>query len=201
MRGGAILSLSLWAALSASAAASSSPPGSTNQKAFARCTESSRLGSAADVKWEPADSALRDHEIFRRSLGLTIPDGRPRILWYGNGGDLETTTISVIVVRNPAGIWHIDGVGQSQIWIKGAKPSRLPNIDRDLSAEDSRKLDTLIADPCLTGGPTFQRNPNIAAGGMINTLEVETADGHWIGGWWGAPTAQEQAVIDIIGAQ
>lgn len=201
MRRGAIWSLSIWAALQGPVAASTNPAASANEKAFARCAESSRLDSAADVKWEPAKTALQDHEIFRRSLGLTVPDGRPRILWYGNGGDLETTTISVIVVRKPDGIWHIDGVGQSQIWIKDAKPSRLPNIDRDLSAADSRKLDAMIADPCLTKGPTFQRDPNIAAGGMINTLEVETAGGHWIGGWWGAPTAQEKAVIDLIGAQ
>jgi len=179
------------------AAAVADPGGSA--KAYAECPGSEGLASAADVQWTPAKSALTDHQSFRRSLGLKVPKGQPRILWYGNGGDLATTTISVVAVRKLDGIWHVDGVGQSQIWIKGAKPDRLPTIDRDLDVAASRKLDLLIVDPCLVSGPTFQRNPNIAAGGLINTLEVETSAGHWVGGWWGAPTAQEEAITKLIG--
>ncbi len=168
-------------------------------KAYRKCPGNDILASAVDVAWSPQESAIARHREFRAKKGLTVPEGETRILWFASGGDLGTTTFSVTAVRRQDGIWHVDGVGETQIWIKDTPPTPMPPLNKDLSLADSRALDGMIADRCLLRGPTFQRDPHIVAGGLISTLEIETPKHRWIGGWWGDWTPQEGAITNLLG--
>jgi hypothetical protein len=168
-------------------------------KAYRACPGQDVLQKAANVGWRPAASQLQAHRELRTKLKAPLPEGPRRILWFASGGDLATTTFSVVVVREAGGLWHSTAVGQNQIWIKDTPPTVLPPMDRVLTAEDSRRLDALLADPCLYAGPTFLRDPNIVAGGLSSTLEIEAPEHRWIGTWHVLPTKQEADIIALIG--
>jgi hypothetical protein len=171
------------------------------ERAYAACPGQDVL-KRAEVRWAtPLRSLIDAHRTLRKQLGAVVPEGERRILWYANGGDLETTTFSVVAVRGANGRWHVTGVGRSQIRIQGAAPTPMARLDRELSAEESLRLDRMLADPCLYAGPRSLRDPNIVAGGLIHTLEVETPEHRWIGSWWGLPTLQEKALSDLIGTR
>ncbi|MCC2978635.1 hypothetical protein [Sphingomonas sp. IC4-52] len=77
------------------------------------------------------------------------------------------------------------------------EPNRM-TLERSLSSEEGRALDQLLADPCLYASPTFQRNPNIVAGGAEQTMEIETPERRWISSWFGRRTPQQAGVINQI---
>jgi hypothetical protein len=166
---------------------------------YQACPGQDVLARAANVGWGRTETLIAAHRTLRDALHVLMPEGTTRILWYANGGDLATTTFSVIAVRGAGGRWHIDGVGQTLIWIQGAQPTPLPRFERELSAEESLRLDHLLDDPYLYAGPTFLRDPNIMAGGLFSTLEVETPRRRWIGAWHVLPTRQESEVLEMIG--
>jgi hypothetical protein len=167
--------------------------------AYRSCPGSDALAKATRLSWDQGKGVLDEHRAFRAKMGVPLPPGSPRVLWFATGGELATTTFSVTAGRRPDGLWHVDGVGRSQVWIQGAPPTDMPRMDRMLSADDSRALDHAIADRCLRDGPRCQDNPNIVAGGLYETLEIETPDGRWVGAWHGAATPQETAVTGLIG--
>ncbi|SEL76767.1 hypothetical protein SAMN05216382_2588 [Sphingomonas palmae] len=45
------------------------------------------------------------------------------------------------------GRWHSNAIGRSKIWVESATPSDMSRVTRTLSAEDSRKIDTLLERP------------------------------------------------------
>jgi hypothetical protein len=186
--------------IAATQAATPSPAGDSRQL-YQACPGQDVLQRAADVEWRRTDSLIEAHRSLRAAHHLPLPEGSTRILWYANGGDLATTTFSVVAVRSGEGRWHVDGVGQTQIWIQGAQPTPMPRLKRDLDAEESRRLDALLEDPCLYAGPTFLRDPTIIAGGLFGTLEIETPARRWIGTWIALPTRQENDVLQMIGRQ
>ncbi|MBY8827218.1 hypothetical protein [Hephaestia mangrovi] len=169
---------------------------------YAHCAGSDPiLHGATHVSWAAQKSVIAQHRELRKKLGADLPESDRRILWYAVGGDLATQSFSVVATRNAAGLWHVSGVGQTLVWIKGAKPSPMPSIDRTLDAEESSALDKMLADPCLYAGPTFADNPHIHSGGLVETLEVETPEHLWVGGWHGMATDQEQAITNLLGKQ
>lgn len=165
--------------------------------AYAKCPGQDALKDAMRVSWDDkVDSALDLHKKLRAAWNVPIPQGTSRIMVYWSGGDLQTTRTSVIAVRKPDGRWHITQVGDSLVWVPNAKPNPIPLEERDLGAEDSRRLDELLADPCLYGGPTFVGRAAVGAGS--STLEIDTPKLHWRARWEGALTAQERALLDLI---
>ena len=169
--------------------------------AYAKCPGQDILQKAANISWDKVQSAIKKHEELRAALNAPLPKSPARILWYGVGGDLETTRQSVVAVRRPDGHWHSSGVGDRVIWVEGAKPTILQPLDRELTLEESKRLDGLLDDPCLYASPTFLRDPNIVAGGMVVTLEVDVPGHHWRGSWHVLPTKQEADVITLIGSK
>ena len=168
---------------------------------YSVCPGQDILKKASDISWGKVESMLAKHETLRRDYHALIPTGTARILWYAEGGDLETTRFSVIAVRDAQGLWHSSGVGESVAWIQGAKPTPMNPLSRDLTAEESRALDKLLEDPCLYAEPTFLNDPTVVAGGLFSTLEVEIPGNQWRGSWHVLPTKQESAVIDLIGTK
>lgn len=187
-------------ALSAMILASPTPAvvPSGNADAYAQCSGQEVVQRAASVSWDRVNSRIDDHRSFRTQLGVPLPEGSRRILWYGVGGDLATATVSVIATRQVEGPWHVSAVGQSQVWIEGTPPTRYPTIDRDLTPEQSRIVDRLLEDPCLYAGPTFLRDPGVAAGGLLSTLEIEMPAHRWIGSWHVLSTKQEADLIAAL---
>jgi hypothetical protein len=167
--------------------------------AYQACHGHELLARATDVSWTSMSTATEEHRKLREQLHVLMPTSPYRVMWYAQGGDLATTTFSVIATRRDDGVWHTNAVGQSQVWIQGAAPTLLPTIDRDLSAADSRKLDAALRDPCLYAAPTFLNDPAIVAGGLFATLEVEVPGKSWRGGGHGFVAPQVQAVTDLIG--
>ena len=195
----------LWlVALQAMSVAPAGPPHSPavpDDPRYARCAGAERiLAEGGHLSWAPVTTAIDRHRKLRAELKASPPPERaPRILWYASGGDLATTSFSIVASRDPGGLWHVDGVGESQIWLPNAKPTVTPPIARTLTAEDSRSLDALLADPCLEIGPTFVDNPRVVAGGLFATLEIDLPGHRWAGAWHGMTTPQEQAILEMIG--
>lgn len=176
------------------------PPAVPDDAAYAACPGAGALlATASHLSWQQPATLLARHQALRADMGMPpVPDAPIRILWWGKGGDLGTTTFSIVATRTAAGAWHVDGAGQSVIWVAGAKPTPIRRIDRVLDADEGRTLDRLIADPCLRQGPTFTDDPRIVAGGLFNQLEIEQAGGSWRGGWHGTATPQVSAIADLL---
>jgi hypothetical protein len=85
--------------------------------------------------------------------------------------------------------------------MQGARPQELPGIDRDLSGQERRMLETMLEDPCLYLGPTFMDDPQIIVGGAIQTLEIDIPGHHWVGSWHGIRTKQIDDLINLIAAR
>lgn len=151
----------------------------------------------AKLSWDQKiDSALDRHRELRAAWNSPMPKGESRVLVYWMGGDLETSRTSVIAVRKTDGLWHTTQVGDSVVWIKGAKPTPIPFQEKDLRADESSRLDALLNDACLYAGPTWILRPVV--GGGISTLEIETPKHHWRASWAGALTDQERALLELI---
>lgn len=129
---------------------------------------------------------------------MSVPEATTRILLYGEGGDLYTTRISVVAVRRPYGGWHTSVVSERQLWIPDTDPDIFPQVERDLSADDSRRLDTLLRDRCLYAGPTSLRPRESIVGGLFGTLEVLVPSKRWSGSWYAVPTEQVAKIISLI---
>ena len=104
---------------------------------------------AASADADVLAGTIEPHRALRQELGVALPDAPVRVLIYSEGGHLATTRISIVAVRNAGGRWRTDAVGRSRIWVKDAPPSDMPHLARTLSAEDSRAVDVILADPDL----------------------------------------------------
>ena len=188
--------------LAAAAALSGTTPPSVNAapsaSPSAQCPAGNVPTDAVTVDWhQRVDSALAQHEELRRAWNAGIPEGASRVLMYYKGGDLATTRVSLIAVRKADGIWHTNEIGDSVIWVAGAKPQPIPTTDRDLSAADSKRVDQLLDDPCLNAGPAFLGRPAVGVG--PTTLEVETPARHWRAAWAGTFSPQEEEIVKLLG--
>lgn len=190
-----ILTIGVLLAISVPTATGAEPTPSNNP--YAKCPGHEVLSEATQASWtQKIDSALAKHKELRGAWKTPMPQGRSRVLVYWVGGDLETTRTSVIAVRQGDGHWRTSQIGDSVVWIKGAKPSAIALQERDLSADESRRLDSILSDPCLYSGPVFIGRPVV--GGGISTLEIEMPKRHWRASWAGTLTEQERAILELI---
>jgi hypothetical protein len=132
-------------------------------------------------------------------MKIPLPEGSSRILFFSSGVHHTHVSFSVVAVRDAQGKWRTSGIGEEGPGLLRIEPRPLNALERELSPEESRALDGRLADRCLYASPTFQRNPNIVAGGAVQTMEIETPGRRWISSWHGVRTPQQEAVIDLIG--
>ncbi|MBS0480378.1 MAG: hypothetical protein JSR79_13915 [Proteobacteria bacterium] len=111
------------------------------------------LAAAPDANWRETESNAEAHAQLRAELGISVPDGRERILIYGIGGDLETWTHSIVLTRDKSGRWRFDAVGRSRAWIANAKPFAYPPKSGEISAVDGKRIDSILVDPCFLAEP------------------------------------------------
>ncbi len=119
------------------------------------------------------------------------------MLW-SSGMHHTSVQYSVIAVRDAAGAWHTNAVGEEGPGLLAIEPQPMEVLDRTLSSEEGRALDRALADPCLYRSPTFQSDPRIAAGGATQTVEVVSPSRKWVASWFGVRTPQEQTIVDMI---
>ncbi|OWK32975.1 hypothetical protein SPMU_13190 [Sphingomonas mucosissima] len=167
------------------------------ERAYANCHGASELAGAIDVSWSTQVSRLSEHRAFRESMKVPLPEGNSRILFWSSGAHHTMVSSSVVAVRDASGKWHTSGIGETTSMLAGVEPNRM-TLERDLSPDEGRVLDQLLGDPCLYASPTFQRNPNIVAGGAEQTMEIETPKQRWISSWFGRLTPQQAGVINQI---
>lgn len=133
--------------------------------------------SAPDDDWAPVTSAEAKHATLRQSIKEPMPVARSKVTIYAVGGDLATTEFSVILTRSADGTWNGTAVGQSKIWIGGAKPSIMPRRAWTLSEVKGRRLDALLADRCFYAEPNnFYRSEVSAVGVLFMDVETQTPD-------------------------
>ncbi|WP_231022579.1 hypothetical protein [Sphingomonas sp. IC-11] len=130
-------------------------------------------------------------------MKVPLPEGGSRILFWSSGAYHSMVSSRVVAVRDWQGKWHTSGFSEATSMLADIEPSRM-TLERSLSSEEGRALDQLLADPCLYASPTFQRNPNIVAGGAEQTMEIETPGRRWISSWFGRRTPQQAGVINQI---
>jgi hypothetical protein len=191
--------LGLVIGLIAVAHAAAIPPADDRRQLYQACPGQDVLQRATNVEWGTPQSRIDWHRALRDRLHAPLPEGATRILWYANSSHLVTTSFSVIAVRGADGRWHVDGAGETVPWIDGAQPTPMSRMERDLSPEEGRRLDSLLEDPCLYAGPTSLTDPHGLVGGMAGTLEIEMPARHWIGTWFAVTTPQEDGVLQMIG--
>lgn len=186
--------------LTGCAAASGAPGrgGSDAESRYRRCPGSTVLAKLADVSWKPQESRIARHRDLRSRLNLEFPEGAKRILLYSTASHHTTVEFSIVAVRRTSGIWHVDAAGRQARGLLDIEPKDLPRRVHDLSAEDSRRVDGLVADRCLLAGPAFLRDPDIVAGGAAQTLEIIGGRRSAVFGWFGRPTPEAQKLIDLI---
>ena len=184
----------------AASCASAAPQGAESKaaRAYSTCPGQDVLKTVPEVSWGPVETQIKKHRELRSAWNAPLPDGPARILLYASGGDLGTTRISLVAVRDSAGLWHVNQVADSVIWIASAKPQQLTPKDKDLSAAESLAVDKLLDDRCFYAEPTFVGNHAII-GALFTTVEVQTPKHRWRGSWYSTPTAQESALLDLVG--
>jgi hypothetical protein len=174
-----------------------SEPG-VSKGAFDDCPGANASAQAADVSWAPQASRLAEHRALRERLNKLIPEGASRILFWSSGRHHTLVSFSVIAVRDAHGRWRTSGVGEEGPGLSPIEPTPMPPLERELSQEEGRALDQVLADPCLYASPTFRLGPNIVAGGAVQTIEVEMGTRRWISSWFGARTPQQETVVSLI---
>ena len=168
------------------------------ERGYRSCPGAEVLRKTVDISWKPAESKAAKHRDLRARLKLSFPDGRDRILVHSFGSHHRTVEFSIVAVRRSNGIWHVDEAGEAFDLLLRLGPQALPHKEYDLSATDSKRVDTLIADPCLLAAPTFLRDPNIVAGGALQTLEIATRRRSAVLSWFGLRTPEEEKLIKLI---
>jgi hypothetical protein len=172
------------------------PPAAAEQ-VYRACPGGAEIETAADVSWRPTASAVRKHRDLRQRLHLPFPDAGERIFVHSFGSHHGTVEFSVVAVRRPDGIWHVDEAGEEWSALSPTVSHALPHKQYDLSTAQSRRVDAAIADRCLLASPTFLRDPNLA-GGAMQTLEILSKRKHVILGWLGKRTREEEALLQLI---
>jgi hypothetical protein len=132
-----------------------------------------RFMSAPDDDWTPVAGAETKHAALRQSLSEPMPASQLMVSIYAIGGDLATAEFSVILTRDDNGNWNGTAVGQSKVWIEGAKPSIMPRRAWTLSEVQGRKLDALLTDKCFYAEPTTFNGSEVPGVGAL-FMEVET---------------------------
>lgn len=120
--------------------------------------------------WLRPVSMVRRHQTLREASRRTLLRGRPRILLAERTEHWASLWESTVAVRADSGVWNIDyvrryddGTAELEQWT--------------LDARASRRLDDLIADPCLAREPFQSDYAYIQSSDNTRwTLEVETTD-------------------------
>lgn len=136
-------------------------------------TGEAQFMSAPDDDWTPVTGAVAKHAALRQSLNEPMPASQSMVSIHAIGGDLATTEFSVILTRDDNGNWNGTAVGQSKIWIEGAKPSIMPRRAWTLSEVQERKLDALLTDKCFYAEPTTFHRSEVPGIGVL-FMDVET---------------------------
>lgn len=200
MRRALCLALSLLVATPALAA----PKPLTSEKQLARYKKVAKKHhcpsfDAADLPlpetWKTPAPQLESHRALRAQTQTPPPPESGQRLMIGwSGGHHAFVAGSMAIVRGADGLWRGEGVHTSVIPIPGpnGEPPR-PTITKvawTLPAEDSAKMDALVASPCLAVEPCSINRMGTIIGGGHTTLEVFDAQENRLasvqhGGSWG----------------
>ncbi|WP_454758635.1 hypothetical protein [Caulobacter segnis] len=145
--------------------------------------------------WRTPRPALEEHKALRaKTESPPPPESGQRLMIHWSGGHLEIVHGSFAIVRGADGLWRGEGVQTSEIPIRGpnGEPPR-PTITKaawTLPADDSAKMDALVASPCLAVEPRSISRMGSMVGGGHTTLEVFDAQENRLttiqhGGRWG----------------
>lgn len=135
------------------------------------------LSKSPDEDWTPVSGVESKHAALRALLKEPMPVSRSVISIYAIGGDLETTEFSVILARGANGAWSGTAVGQSKIWVEGAKPSIMPRRAWTLPDDKGRRLDQILSGKCFYAEPTaFHRKEVPAVGALFMDVETRTSN-------------------------
>jgi hypothetical protein len=192
-------------AMLAALAACQSTPSAREFRAHAPALEScpqSRpaLRDLQEGAWEPAASALADHEKLRTRLGADMPVGPTMILVLGTSSHYTTTKWSTAAVRGPDGLWRIDSVGEEGPALLRMETTRtLPVKSRTVSRAESRKLDLLLGDRCLYVEPDVQaRAHEYDVSAWYSVMDIVTPSRRRTVAWVGRSEGVTGAIADII---
>ncbi len=167
------------------------------ENAFRACPGGEALAKSATMSWKPLTGATVRHRAIREQQHLNFPETGDRILFYAmNLG--EGSERSIVATRGFDGIWHVDQAGQKELAL--AKPiiKALPHKAYDLSAEESRRVDALLADSCLRAAPRFMESRARGAGGPVERLEILTSEYQAVLGWFAVRSPAEDALVKLI---
>jgi hypothetical protein len=193
----------LGASLCAVAACALPPPGPAPgpagfERAYRACPGASVLRKATNVSWAPAESMIEEHRALRKRLGLDFPEKGERIFFFSSGTHHTSVQFTVVAARRTDGLWHVDEAGEEGPGLLRIPVSPMAHRSSDLSAGESRRVDALLADPCLRSAPRFMRDSEIMSGGALQTLDIVTAKRRLTLSWFGLRTREEERLVNLI---
>jgi hypothetical protein len=168
------------------------------ERVYRACPGAGMLRKAANVSWAPAESMTEEHRTLRKRLGLDFPEKGDRVFFFSSGTHHTSVQFTVAAARGPDGLWHVDEAGEEGPGLLRIPVSPIPHKSYDLSASESRRVDALLADPCLRAAPRFMRDPEIMSGGALQTLDIVTARGRLTVSWFGLRTREEERLVNLI---
>ena len=148
----------------------------TNRKILRHCgTSEAHLVSAPDADWTPVLSAGAKQTALRQALDEPMPNAQSMVSIHAIGGDLATIEFSIVLTRGDDGQWKGTAVGQSKIWIEGAKPTIIPRRAWTIPLDRGHRLDALLVDKCFYAEPSsFHNDQAPPVGSLFMTLETQT---------------------------
>lgn len=108
------------------------------------------LGTVAN--WTPVPDLRAEHLALWRRLGAEIPQAESQVLIFNTAAHHTTLTWSLVASRGNDGRWRVEQIGEETSSLLRIEPR--PFRSRwDLTDEQGRDLDRLLADPCLSAEP------------------------------------------------
>ncbi len=122
------------------------------------------------------------HEELRNAQHAPLPGAPTQIRLFAAGGHLETDEYSVIATREPHGTWRLDARGRFQSWADTSRWTAKEPVTRELSYDEGRRLDAILADPCFYAEPAtmdgLSGNGPPLLGALVVTLETASPGHH-----------------------
>lgn len=165
---------------------------------YQSCPGREALGNAVNISWTQRESLVTQHRALRQRLGTSLPEAGKRILLFAAYAHHTRVDHSLVATRQADGIWYVDQVGEEKGGILAIETKALPRKAYALSASESGQVDALLKGRCLYASPTFLRDPNIASGGVVQTLEVEAPRRRAVLAWLGFSTPEVEQLVKLI---
>lgn len=139
------------------------------------------------------------HRVLRSAVGGTLETAPTMVLLHLVSSHHSTTELSYVAVRRKDGAWTMTKAEQTSSGLLAITPESFAVNPIILAATDGKKLDALIANPCLYAEPQNPKMTNLPAVEEWHTaLVVVTPSRTHIGRYFGRMPGLSGEVVTAL---